>query len=197
MSNQQKPPNLYFTSLAPKDKKNYRVGHPSLKLRTNKIGKFNVRNKSKTSWAGAKKNFWYGHWKLSPPPHAFFPKTSWALPTLVHIETSFTMRAATGITLQRHQILRLARKMTLIIRHIWNVIYTMQGNRIHPPPSPNITMRGATGVTLRRHQILPLARKMTAQNLIGMCWKQLKRHVKCAADPNMIREWPDHETVSS
>ena len=40
-------------------------------------------------------------------------------------ETSLTMRGATGITLQPHQILRLPRKMNLMIdaQNIWNVIY--------------------------------------------------------------------------
>ena len=54
-------------------------------------------------------------------------------------ETSFTMRRATGITLQLHQILRLPRKMNLMIdpHHIWNVIYNAQSNRHHPPTSPN------------------------------------------------------------
>ena len=39
-------------------------------------------------------------------------------------ETSFTMRGATGITLQPHQILRLPRKRNVMIdpHHIWNVI---------------------------------------------------------------------------
>ena len=54
-------------------------------------------------------------------------------------ETSFTMRRATGITLQLHQILRLSRKMNLMIdpHHIWNVIYNARSNRHHPPTSPN------------------------------------------------------------
>ena len=54
-------------------------------------------------------------------------------------ETSFTMRGATGITLQPHQILRLPRKMNLMIdpHHIWNVIYNARSNRHHPPTSPN------------------------------------------------------------
>ena len=54
-------------------------------------------------------------------------------------ETSVTMRRATGITLQLHQILRLPRKMNLMIdpHHIWNVIYIAQSNRHHPPTSPN------------------------------------------------------------
>ena len=54
-------------------------------------------------------------------------------------ETSFTMRRATGITLQLHQILRLPRKMNLMIdpHHIWNVIYNGRSNSQHPPTSPN------------------------------------------------------------
>ena len=54
-------------------------------------------------------------------------------------ETSFTMRRATGITLQLHQILRLPRKMNLMIdpHHIWNVIYNARSNSQHPPTSPN------------------------------------------------------------
>ena len=57
----------------------------------------------------------------------------------VTYETSFTMRRATGVIHQRHQILRLPRKMTLKIHpaHIWNVIYNARSNRHHPPTSPN------------------------------------------------------------
>ena len=45
-------------------------------------------------------------------------------------ETSCTMRRATGITLQLHQILRLPRKMNLMIdpHHMWNVIYNARSN---------------------------------------------------------------------
>ena len=58
---------------------------------------------------------------------------------VVTYETSFTMRGATGITLQPHQILCLPRKMMRIIgcRDSWNVIYNARSNRHHPPTSPN------------------------------------------------------------
>ena len=60
---------------------------------------------------------------------------------LIHItyETSFTMRGATGSTLQPHQILRLPRKMNVMIEphHRWNVIYNARSNSQHPPTSPN------------------------------------------------------------
>ena len=54
-------------------------------------------------------------------------------------EESFTMRGATGVILQLHQILHLPRKMTVMIdpRHIWNVIYNARSNRSHNPTSPN------------------------------------------------------------
>ena len=63
---------------------------------------------------------------------------SWVMS--VTYETSFTMRGATGLILQRHQILHLPRKMTFIsdVRQIWNVIYNARSNRHHPPTSPNI-----------------------------------------------------------
>ena len=54
-------------------------------------------------------------------------------------ETSFTMRGATRVILQLHQILRLPRKMNLMIdpHHIWNVIYNARSNKSHPPTWPN------------------------------------------------------------
>ena len=57
----------------------------------------------------------------------------------VTYETSFTMRGATNVTGQVHQILRLPRKMNLIIDppHIWNIIYNERSNKCHPPTSPN------------------------------------------------------------
>ena len=59
--------------------------------------------------------------------------------TVLTYETSFTMRGATGITLQPHQILRLPRKVSVMVdpAHIWNVIYNARSNRHHPPTSPN------------------------------------------------------------
>ena len=63
--------------------------------------------------------------------------TSWLI--RITYETSFTMRGATGITLQPHQILRQLRKMNLMIdpHRISNVIYKTRSNRHHPPTSPN------------------------------------------------------------
>ena len=49
------------------------------------------------------------------------------------------MRRATGLILQRHQMMHLPRQMTLMsdVRHIWNVIYNARSNRCHTPRSPN------------------------------------------------------------
>ena len=58
------------------------------------------------------------------------------------------------------------------------------------------TMRGATCVIVQTHQILRLPRKMTVPNLKEIGWKRMKRHFQCAADPTMIREWSENETVS-
>ena len=54
-------------------------------------------------------------------------------------ETSFTMRGATSVILQPHQILRLPRKMNLMLNslHTWNAIYNAWSNICHPPTSPN------------------------------------------------------------
>ena len=62
---------------------------------------------------------------------------SWLI--LVTYETLFTMRGATLVTVQHHQILRLPRKMTLMIdpRRIWNLIYNARSNTGYRPTSPN------------------------------------------------------------
>ena len=51
----------------------------------------------------------------------------------------------------------------------------------------SFAMRGATGITFQPHQILRPPGKITLQNLREIWRKRLKRHLECAADPNMIR----------
>ena len=96
---------------------------------------------------------------------------------LITYETSFTVRGATGVTIQPHQILRLSRRKTHILspHRIWNVIYSARSNRCHEPTSPNtapvtqkdshtvlityetsFTVRRATDVTSQPRQILLL-----------------------------------------
>ena len=62
---------------------------------------------------------------------------SWLI--LVTHEMLFTMRGATSVTVQTHQILRLPRKMNLMIDpcHTWNAIYNARSNKCHCPNSPN------------------------------------------------------------
>ena len=57
----------------------------------------------------------------------------------VTFQMLFTMRGLTGLILQRHQILHLPRKITLMndIRHIWNGIYNVRSNKSHPLTLPN------------------------------------------------------------
>ena len=64
-------------------------------------------------------------------------RISWLI--LVTHETLFTMRGATSVIVQTHQILRLPRKMTLMINplHTWNAIYIARSNKCHCPNSPN------------------------------------------------------------
>ena len=75
--------------------------------------------------------------RATPVLHCTTKQHSWLMS--VAYETSFTMRGATGVILQRHEILHLPRKMTVMIdpRHIWNVIYNERSNRNHNPSSPN------------------------------------------------------------
>ena len=58
---------------------------------------------------------------------------------IITYETSFTMRGATGVTIQPHQILRLSRRKTHLLNHhyIWNLIYNARSNRCHDQNSPN------------------------------------------------------------
>ena len=135
----------------------------------------------------------------------------------VTYETSFTMRGATSITLQPHQILRLPRKKNLIFdpRHIWNVIYNARSNKHHPPTSPNAApatkndAHHSLSWHMQRHlqcakqQASPsnltkycacLPRKSTLQNQRKICRKQLKRQFQCGDDSNMIRAWSEHES---
>ena len=94
---------------------------------------------------------------------------------LLTYETSFTMRGATGIALQPHQILRLPRKMTLMIdlRHIWNVIYNARSNRHRPPTSPNTA-------------------PATQNDSHDWCPSHMKRHLQCAeqqASPSNLTKY--------
>ena len=145
--------------------------------------------------------------------------TEWlACLIVVTYETSFTMRGATGVTIQPHQILRLPHRMTRMLdrRHIWNVIYNARSNRCHHPTSPNTapaTQNDSTALSsshMKRH-LQCAEQQVSLSNLTKYCACHEKWHCKisekisknrwnvisnagtirewCENDPTMIREW--------
>ena len=82
---------------------------------------------------------------------------------IITYETSFTMRGATGVTIQPHQILRLSRRKTRILspHHIWNLIYNARSNRCHDPTSPNTA-------------------PVTQKDSHTLSSSHMKRHLQCA-----------------
>ncbi len=123
----------------------------------------------------------------------------------------------TSIFLKKKTLIKQGSNKTRVDWKIWakfTVLYNARSNKCHCPNSPNtandtkneshdwsltqmkrslFTMRGATGLIVQTHQILRLPRKMTVQNPKEICWKRMKRHFQCAADPRMIRAWSDHD----
>ena len=94
------------------------------------------------SWSHMKRHLQCAEQQVSPSNLTKYCAchTEWlACLIVVTYETSFTMRGATGVTIQPHQILRLPHRMTRMLdrRHIWNVIYNARSNRCHHPTSPN------------------------------------------------------------
>ena len=99
-------------------------------------------------------------------------------------ETSFTMRGATRVSLQLHQILRLPRKMNLMVdpHHIWSVIYNARSNKSQPPTSPNIA-------------------PATQNESHDWSASDMKRHLQCAEQhwlpSNITKYCACHEILSS
>ena len=98
---------------------------------------------------------------------------------LITYETSFTMRGATGVTIQPHQILRLSRKKTHILspHHIWNVIYSARSNRPSRPTSPN-----TAPATQNDHPTSGRNLRKTGETSFPM-------RGRSENDPTMIRPW--------
>ena len=112
--------------------------------------------------------------------------TEWlACLIVVTYETSFTMRGATGVTIQPHQILRLPHKMTRMLDrpHIWNVISNARSNRCHYPTSPNTAP--ATKNNTARFQ-----RKSPKTGETSFPMRGRSEH-----DPTMIRAWSENENA--
>ena len=103
-------------------------------------------------------------------------------PATQKTETSFTLRGATVLTLQRHQKLCLPPKMTGIIdpHRIWNVMYTARSNRSPPPTSPNIVPATKNDTPKSDRNLLRKAE--TSFTVRG--WSKTV--------PTMIRESSDH-----
>ena len=101
-------------------------------------------------------------------------------------ETSFTMRGATSVILQPHQILRLPRKMNLMLNslHTWNAIYNAWSNICHPPTSPNTAP--ATKNNLPKSET----------NLLKTAEVSFPMRDRSENDPRMIRPWSDHENAN-
>ena len=102
---------------------------------------------------------------------------------LIAYETSFTVRGATGVTIQPHQILRLPRKMTRLLYRpqIWNVISNARSNRCHYPTSPNTAP--ATKNDTARFQ-----RKSPKTGETSFPMRGRSENV-----PTMIRAWSEHD----
>ena len=94
-------------------------------------------------------------------------------------ETLFTMRGATCVIVQTHQILRLPRKMNLMIDpcHTWNVIYNARSNKCHCPNSPN------TAPATKND------RPKSQRNLLKTDETSFPMRGRSEHDPTMIRAW--------
>ena len=102
---------------------------------------------------------------------------------LIAYETSFTVRGATRVTIQPHQIPRLPHKMTRMLdrRHIWNLISNARSNRYHDPTSPSTAP--ATKNDTARFQ-----RKSPKTGETSFPMRGRSDH-----DPSMIRAWSEHD----
>ena len=130
---------------------------------------------------------------------------------LIAYETSFTVRGATGVTIQPHQILRLSRKMTRLLYrpHIWNVISNARSNRCHHPTSPNTapaTKNDSTALSsshMKRH-FQCAEQQVSLSNLTKYCACHEKWHCKISkkisknrwnviSNAGGIRAWSEHD----
>ena len=142
-------------------------GATSVTLQPHQIPRLPHRNDSH-AWSSShmKRHLQCAEQQVSPPNLTKYCAchTEWlACLIVVTYETSFTMRGATGVTIQPHQILRLPHRMTRMLdrRHIWNVIYNARSNRCHHPTSPNTA-------------------PATQNDSTALSSSHMKRHLQCA-----------------
>ena len=126
-------------------------------------------------------------------------------------DTSFTMRGATGITFQPHQILRLPRKRNVMIDPslVSNVIYNARSNRHHLPTSPNTApatqneSHDWSTSHMTRH-LQCAEQQASPSNLTKYCachakwppniWQKLaENRWNVISNARPIREWSDHD----
>ena len=102
---------------------------------------------------------------------------------LITYETSFTVRGATGVTIQPHQILRLSRRKTHILspHHIWNVIYSARSNQCLPTNSPN-------NAPATQNDHLTCGRNVRKTSETSFPMRGRSEH-----DPSMIRAWSEND----
>ena len=102
---------------------------------------------------------------------------------LITYETSFTVRGATGVTIQPHQMLRLSRRKTHMLNphHISNLIYNARSNRCHPPTSPN-------AAPATKNDTAKFQRKCSKTGETSFPMRGRSEN-----DPRMIRAWSDHD----
>ena len=139
---------------------------------------------------------------------------------LITYESSFTMRGATGVTIQPHQILRLPRRKTHLLNHhhVWNLIYNAGSNRCHHPTSPNTAPATqndshAWSSSHMKPHFQCAEQQVSRSNLTKYCACHEKWHCKISKkisknrwnvisnagpirpwsehDPSMIRAWSD------
>ena len=130
---------------------------------------------------------------------------------LITYETSFTVRGATGVTIQPHQILHLSHRKPRILspHHIWNVIYSARSNRCHHPTSPNTapaTKNDSTALSsshMKRH-FQCAEQQVSLSNLAKYCACHEKWHCKISkkisknrwnviSNAGPIRPWSEHD----
>ena len=129
-------------------------------------------------------------------------------------ESSFTMRGATGVTIQLHQILRLPRRKTHLLNHhhVWNLIYNAGSNRCHHPTSPNTAPATqndshAWSSSHMKPHFQCAEQQVSRSNLTKYCACHEKWHCKISkkisknrwnviSNAGPIRAWSEHENAN-
>ena len=130
---------------------------------------------------------------------------------LITYESSFTMRGATGVTIQPHQILRLPGRKTHLLNHhhVWNLIYNAGSNRCHHPTSPNTAPATqndshAWSSSHMKHHFQCAEQQVSRSNLTKYCACHEKWHCKISkkiskkrwnviSNAGPIRAWSEHD----